>query len=120
MKKLLGILVLGLLLSGCSENQSETNRKKSTIKLSCEMNKVHLIKKYDGTTADIWYDEKFIKENLAELAKPSIIETNNWHQIKRKSRKTWNRCIRSWCCCLRNQRLNFLECFKGEKSRPSF
>jgi hypothetical protein len=76
MKKLLGILVLGLLLSGCSENQSETNRKKSTIKLSCEMNKVHLIKKYDGTTADIWYDEKFIKENLAELAKPSIIETN--------------------------------------------
>ena len=40
MKKLLGIVVLGLLLSGCSENESEANRKKSTIKLSCEIKKV--------------------------------------------------------------------------------
>jgi hypothetical protein len=76
MKKLLGILVLGLLFSGCSEDKSEKNRKKSTIKLSCEIKKVHIIKNYDGTIADKWYDDKFIKENLGELAKPMIIETN--------------------------------------------
>ena len=76
MKKFLGILVLGLLLSGCSENKSEANRKKSTIKLSCEIKKTHVIKNYDGTIADKWYDEKYIKENLGELAKPIIIETS--------------------------------------------
>ena len=67
MKKLLGILVLGLLLSGCSENKSETNRKQSAIKLSCEIKKVNIIKKFDGTDTDIWYDEKFLKENLNQL-----------------------------------------------------
>ena len=58
MKKLLAILVLGLLLSGCSENKSEANRKQSAIKLSCEIKKVNIIKKFDGTDTDIWYDEK--------------------------------------------------------------
>ena len=76
MKKLLGILVLGLLFSGCSEDKSEKNRKKSTIKLSCEIKKVHIIKNYDGTIEDKWYDDEYIKENLGELAKPMIIETN--------------------------------------------
>ena len=77
MKKLLGIVVLGLLLIGCSENKSEANRKKSTIKLSCEMKKVHIIKKFDGTNTDIWLDEKFLKENLSQLTEPIIIEIFN-------------------------------------------
>ena len=77
MKKLLAIIVLGLLFSGCSENKSETNRKKSTIKLSCAMEKIHIIKKFDGTDVDIWYDKKFLKENLSELIKPIIIEIFN-------------------------------------------
>ena len=77
MKKLLGIIVLGLLLSGCSENKSEANRKKSTIKLSCEIKKVHIVKKFDGTDIDVWYDEKFLKENLSQLTEPIIIEIFN-------------------------------------------
>ena len=77
MKKLLSILVLGLLLSGCSENKSEANRKKSTIKLSCEIKKVHIVKKFDGTDIDVWYDEKFLKENLSQLTEPIIIEIFN-------------------------------------------
>ena len=76
MKKLLGIVVLGLLLYACSEDKSETNRKKSTIKLSCKINKVHVIKGYDGSNKDIWFDEKFIEENLGEMAEPLILETN--------------------------------------------
>ena len=75
-KKLLGIVVLGLLLFACSEDKSETNRKKSTIKLSCKINKVHVIKGYDGSNKDIWFDEKFIEENLGEMAEPLILETN--------------------------------------------
>ena len=66
-EKGLGILIVGLLLSGCSENKSEANRKKSTIKLSCEINKVHIIKKFDGTDMNVWYEEKFLKENLSQL-----------------------------------------------------
>ena len=77
MKKLLGIVVLGLLLIGCSENKSEANRKKSKIKLSCEIKKVHVIKKFDGTNTDIWLDEKFLKENLSPLTEPIIIEILN-------------------------------------------
>jgi len=77
MKKLLGIVVLGLLLIGCSENKSEANRKKSKIKLSCEIKKVHIIKKFDGTNTDIWIDEKFLKENLSQLTEPIIIEIFN-------------------------------------------
>jgi len=77
MKKILGIIVLGLLLSGCSENKSEANRKKSTIKLSCEIKKVHIVKKFDGTDIDVWYDEKFLKENLSQLTEPIIIEIFN-------------------------------------------
>jgi hypothetical protein len=77
MKKLLGIIVLGLSLSGCSENKSEANRKKSTIKLSCEIKKVHIVKKFDGTDIDVWYDEKFLKENLSQLTEPIIIEIFN-------------------------------------------
>jgi len=77
MKKLLSIIVLGLLLSGCSENKSEANRKKSTIKLSCEIKKVHIVKKFDGTDIDVWYDEKFLKENLSQLTEPIIIEIFN-------------------------------------------
>ena len=77
MKKLLGIVVLGLLLIGCSENKSEANRKKSKIKFSCEMKKVHVIKKFDGTNTDIWLDEKFLKENLSPLTEPIIIEILN-------------------------------------------
>ena len=84
MKKLLGIVVLGLLLIGCSENKSEANRKKSTIKLSCEMKKVHIIKKFDGTNADIWLDEKFLKENLSQLTEPIIIEI-----FKKDSHAMW-------------------------------
>ena len=76
-KKLLSIIVLGLLLSGCSENKSEANRKKSTIKLSCEIKKVHIVKKFDGTDIDVWYDEKFLKENLSQLTEPIIIEIFN-------------------------------------------
>ena len=77
MKKILGIIVIGLLLSGCSENKSEANRKKSTIKLSCEIKKVHIVKKFDGTDIDVWYDEKFLKENLSQLTEPIIIEIFN-------------------------------------------
>ena len=77
MKKIWGILIVGLLLSGCSENKSEANRKKSTIKLSCEIKKVHIIKKFDGTDMDVWYDEKFLKENLSQLTEPIIIEIFN-------------------------------------------
>ena len=77
MKKLLSIIVLGLLLSGCSENKSEANRKKSTIKLSCEIKKVHIVKKFGGTDIDVWYDEKFLKENLSQLTEPIIIEIFN-------------------------------------------
>jgi hypothetical protein len=76
MKKLLLMLVLGLLLSACSEDKSETNRKKSTIKLSCKINKIYMIKGYDGSDKNIWYDEKFIEKNLSEIAKPLILETN--------------------------------------------
>ena len=77
MKKLLAIVVLGLLLLGCSENKSEKNRKKSTIKLSCKINKVNIIKMYDGTEVNTWHDEKFLNENFGEeILKPIIIETN--------------------------------------------
>ena len=55
MKKLLGILVLGLLLSGCSENKSETNRKQSAIKLSCEIKKVNIDKAKIRTTKAIFF-----------------------------------------------------------------
>ena len=74
MKKLLGIVVLGLLLIGCSENKSESNRKKSKIKLSCKIEKIHVIKKFDGTATDTWFDEKFIKDNLSEFAEPITLE----------------------------------------------
>ena len=73
MKKLLGILVLGLLLSGCSENKSETNRKQSAIKLSCEIKKVNIIKKFDGTDTDIWYDEETLN-----WVKASFEKTGRW------------------------------------------
>ena len=59
------------------ENKSETNRKKSTIKLSCEIKKVHIVKKFDGTDIDVWYDEKFLKKNLSRLTEPLIIEIFN-------------------------------------------
>ena len=84
MKKLLAILVLGLLLSGCSENKSEANRKKSTIKFSCEIKKVHIIKKFDGTDMDVWYDGKLLKENLSQLTEPIIIEI-----FKKDSHAMW-------------------------------
>ena len=41
------------------------------------MEKIHIIKKFDGTDVDIWYDKKFLKENLSELIKPIIIEIFN-------------------------------------------
>jgi hypothetical protein len=58
------------------DKKSDINRKKSKIKLSCKMDKVHVVKKSDGTPVDVWYDKKFIKKNLAEIAKPVIYETN--------------------------------------------
>lgn len=59
------------------DNKSEKNRKKSTIQLSCEIKKIHFIKKYDGTTVGVWYDEQHIKKNFPkELTIPVIIETN--------------------------------------------
>ena len=70
-------MVLGLLLSGCNENKSEANRKQSAIKLSCEIKKVHIIKKFDGTEMDVWHDEKYLKENLSQLTEPIIIEIFN-------------------------------------------
>ena len=44
MKKILGVIVLCLVVCGnaFSENKSETNRKKSTIKLSCEIKKIDI------------------------------------------------------------------------------
>ena len=79
MKKILGVIVLCLVVCGnaFSENKSETNRKKSTIKLSCVIKKVHIVKKFDGTDIDIWYDEKFLKKNLSQLTEPLIIEIFN-------------------------------------------
>ena len=74
MKKAIVVIILGLMLSECSENKSEANRKQSTIKLSCEIKKVHIIKKFDGTDMGVWYDEKFLKENLSQLTEPIIIE----------------------------------------------
>ena len=69
MKKILGIIVLCLVVCGnaFSENKSETNRKKSTIKLSCEIKKVHIVKKFDGTDIDVWYDEKFLKKKFKSI-----------------------------------------------------
>jgi hypothetical protein len=79
MKKILGVIVLCLVVCGnaFSENKSETNRKKSTIKLSCEIKKIHIVKKFDGTDIDVWYDEKFLKKNLSQLTEPLIIEIFN-------------------------------------------
>ena len=74
MIKLILYFLVSILLLGCSENKSDTNRKKSKIKLSCKISKVHVIKKFDGTAADTWFDEKFIKDNLSEFAKPIILE----------------------------------------------
>jgi len=74
MNKILNIVILSLFLIGCSENKSESNRKKSKIKLSCKIEKVHVIKKFDGTIVNTWIDEKYIKDNLSEVAKPIILE----------------------------------------------
>lgn len=67
------LFILFFFLIGC-DNKSETNRKKSKIKLSCELKKVHVIKKYDGSDTDVWFDQEFIKKNLGELAKPITLE----------------------------------------------
>ena len=75
-KKLLAIIVLGLMFSGCSENKSESNRKKSTIKFSCTIDKIHLIRDvYDGTDQDILYLAKDIKKHYSiDKIPPLIIE----------------------------------------------
>ena len=82
MKVILGIFFLSFFLFGC-DNKSEKNRKKSTIQLSCEIKKVHFIKKYDGTFVDVWYDEQYIKKNFPEeISEPILIETSkNSHAI---------------------------------------
>ena len=81
MKKLLlcAIFILPFFLIGCdnkseSDNKPEINRySKSTIKLLCGINKLHVIKKYDGTIVDRWFDENKVKE-MGQV--PIIIETN--------------------------------------------
>ena len=75
-KYLLSFLALSLMLTGVAsaESISETNRKKSKIKLSCKITKVHVIKKFDGTTVDVWFDEKYLKEKLGKLAEPITLE----------------------------------------------
>ena len=81
MKKLLfcTIFIVPFFLIGCdnkseSDNKSEINRySKSTIKLLCGINKLHVIKEYDGTIADRWFDENEVKE-MGHV--PIIIETN--------------------------------------------
>ena len=82
MKVILGMFFLSFFLFGC-DNKSEKNRKKSTIQLSCEIKKVHFIKKYDGTFVDVWYDEQYIKKNFPEeISEPILIETSkNSHAI---------------------------------------
>jgi len=81
MKKLLlcAIFILPFFLIGCdnkseSDNKPEINRySKSTIKLLCGINKLHVIKKYDGTIVDRWFDGNKVKE-MGHV--PIIIETN--------------------------------------------
>jgi len=58
------------------ENKSEENRKKSTIKLSCKIEKANLIKKYDGTSVNVWFNSDELKKFDPSGGKPIIIETN--------------------------------------------
>ena len=77
MKKLLGILVLGLLLSGNSyavDPYSEENRKKSEIKISCKIEEiVNHYNQEDGRPTDL--KNMFV----TDVDLPSfIIETNSY------------------------------------------
>jgi len=58
------------------ENKSEENRKKSTIKLSCKIEKANIINKFDGTPINIWFNSEEIKKFDPSGGKPIIIETN--------------------------------------------
>jgi hypothetical protein len=58
------------------ENKSEENRKKSTIKLSCKIKKANIIKKYDGTSVNIWFNSEELSKFDPSIRKPIILETN--------------------------------------------
>ena len=58
------------------DKKSNANREKSKIKLLCELDKINVIKKFDGTSVDTWYDKKFIKKNLSLIAEPVKYETS--------------------------------------------
>jgi len=79
MKKLLGIVVLGLLLSGnayADDTYSEENRKKSEIKLNCKINQVMKFANQDGLQASK-YDTSDLPKMINDPKLPGfIIETN--------------------------------------------
>ena len=58
------------------DKKSNANREKSKIKLLCELDKINVIKQFDGTLVNKWYDKKFIKKNLSQIAKPVKYETS--------------------------------------------
>ena len=58
------------------DNKSNANREKSKIKLLCELDKINVIKKFDGTIVDMWYDKKYINDNLSLIAQPVKYETS--------------------------------------------
>jgi len=57
-------------------NKSEENRKKTTIKLSCKIDKANIIKKYDGTSVNIWFNSEELSKFDPSIRKPIIVETN--------------------------------------------
>jgi len=77
-KSLLVAIVLGVFCCniGFAENKSEINRKKTTIKLKCELKKVNIIKNYEGESTDVWLNTKWLKENMKDFVKPFIVETD--------------------------------------------
>ena len=58
------------------DKKSNANREKSKIKLLCELDKINVIKQFDGTLVNKWYDKKFIKKNLSLIAEPVKYETS--------------------------------------------
>lgn len=58
------------------DKKSDKNRKKTKIKLLCELDKINVIKNVDGTLINKWYDKKFIKKNFSLINQPIKYETS--------------------------------------------
>ena len=79
MKKLLGIIILGLIfVSNAFSNDiySQENRKKSEIKLNCKINQIWKVANQDGLQASA-YDTSDLPKMIENPKLPGfIIETN--------------------------------------------